>query len=399
MWIIFSLILNIIFIHLTICQIPQCHPTEYQLTSENQVINITSPYYPGFYATGTNCRYRVIAPQDHVVMLSCRYELFPNVCNSESFFISLEGDFQFRDAERYCSSFQTTRFSHFRFLSIAYHSSFAGTTIRGRFFCQAFAKQQPCDCGWSPDVRITNGQESLKNEFPSVVALRDIYASQRLFCGGSIISHRHIVTAAHCMENNRNPSNIVAYVGYHDLVNGNESIYANQYRIKSILIHPSYTTATTEGKSDIALLVTSKSIEWSKGVGPICLPWLQRAELFPYVIVDVVGWGTTSFAGSKSNVLQKVQLMILENHICQQQYNDSIMSSQICTFDYRGLGQDSCQYDSGGPVIYKQTHHILLGIVSYGQSCGRRYAVGVNTRITTHLNWLWTHTQNDVCVK
>ncbi|KAI9583078.1 hypothetical protein GQX74_012295 [Glossina fuscipes] len=347
------------------CQISQCRPMEYQLRGENQVINITSPYYPGFYATGTNCRYRITAPPDHVVVLSCRYELFPNICDSESFFISLDGDFQFRDAERYCSSSQMTRVSHFRSLSIAYYSSLAGTMVRGRFFCHAFAQQQACDCGWSPDLRVTNGQESLKHEFPSVVALRDLYASQRLFCGGSIISHRHIVTAAHCVEKRRNLSNIIAYVGYHDLMNDNESLYANQYGIQSIIVHPGYTTASTGRGNDIALLVTSKPIEWSRGVGPICLPWLQRNELFPYVTVDVIGWGTTSFAGSKSNVLQKVQLMILENHICQQQYNHSIMSSQICTFDYRGLGQDSCQYDSGGPLIYRQAYHMLLGVAHH----------------------------------
>lgn len=115
-------------------------------------------------------------------------------------------------------------------------------------------------------------------------------------------------------------------------------------------------------------------------------------------MVDVAGWGTLAFAGSKSNTLQKVQLMILDNTVCRQQYNGSVLPTHICTYDSRGLGQDSCQYDSGGPVILRQQRMTLLGLISFGRSCGLRYSIGVNTRITAHLGWLWSYTQNDVCV-
>ena len=114
--------------------------------------------------------------------------------------------------------------------------------------------------------------------------------------------------------------------------------------------------------------------------------------------MDVAGWGTLSFAGAKSNTLQKVELMVLENRICQQQYNDTIIASHICTYDFRGLGQDSCQFDSGGPVINRRGRLTLVGIISYGRSCGQPYGIGINTRITSHLGWLWRYIQNDVCV-
>lgn len=125
---------------------------------------------------------------------------------------------------------------------------------------------------------------------------------------------------------------------------------------------------------------------------------LFRTDPFVYFNVEVAGWGLLSFAGAKSNTLQKVQLLTMENGSCQEQYNDTISQSHLCTYDFRGLGRDSCQYDSGGPVLLRLPRLTLLGIISYGRSCGQRFGIGINTRITSHLGWIWRYTQNDVCV-
>ncbi|XP_013097967.2 venom serine protease [Stomoxys calcitrans] len=268
----------------------------------------------------------------------------------------------------------------------------------GRLFCQAYVRPQPCNCGWSVNTRITNGRETMRHEFPSMVALRDVNSPQRVFCGGNIISHRHILTAAHCMRLFPEPSRIMAHVGDHDLAVTGESLFEAQYRIQRIINHPSYTSGPISTNNDISILITTLPIEWSRGVGPICLPWRRETESFAYQQVDVAGWGVLSFAGMKSNTLQKVQLLITENSICQEFYNGSIQQSHICTYDYMGQGQDACQYDSGGPVILRNSRMFLLGLISFGQSCGRRYGIGVNTRITSHLAWLWGYIQNDVCV-
>lgn len=105
-----------------------------------------------------------------------------------------------------------------------------------------------------------------------------------------------------------------------------------------------------------------------------------------------------SFAGIKSNTLQKAQLLTVENYNCQMSYNGTIQNIHLCTYDYYGLGQDSCQYDSGGPVVIRNQPMHLVGIISFGQICGVRFGTGVNTRITYYLGWLWSYVQNYVCV-
>lgn len=49
-----------------------------------------------------------------------------------------------------------------------------------------------------------------------------------------------------------------------------ETKYSAQYSVQEIIRHPEYQANTVQ--NDIALLITTIDIEWSRGVGPICLP-------------------------------------------------------------------------------------------------------------------------------
>ncbi|XP_068146202.1 venom serine protease [Drosophila tropicalis] len=372
---------------------------QYNLQS-NQMINITSLNYPGGLPPGSNCRYRVSAPANHVIQLNCRFELFPDTCNSVFLFVSLDGDLQFRDAERYCRMGLITRTSNSQNLAVAYYSASPQSQQRARISCQAVARPVPCNCGWSLPTRIANGREASKHEYPSMVGIRDLNSNLNILCGGTIVSDRYIVTAAHCTARQPIASRLMALVGDHDLSTATESIYAAQYAIRAIINHPNYIVTNSGDQNDIALLQTMRPIVWSRGVAPICLPLRESENTFSYVNVDIAGWGTLGFARPKSNTLQKATLLTLDNASCRRQYNSSIAANQLCTYDSRGEGQDSCQYDSGGPVILRQRERMfLLGVISYGRACGQPFGIGVNTRITSHLNWLWRYVGGSVCVR
>ncbi|XP_034477883.1 venom serine protease [Drosophila innubila] len=361
----------------------------------NQVINITSSNYPRALPAGSSCRYQLHAPASHVIQLSCRFEVFPDICQSKFLYISRDGDMQFRDAERFCRMGQVTRTSNFQTLAFGYQSSSGATQQRARLSCQAVAIRVPCDCGWSQPTRITNGVEAAKHEFPSMVGLRDVNSNIPILCGGSIISDRFIVTAAHCTDRQPMPSRWLALIGVHDLRLDRESMFASQYAIQRIFKHPEYNSVQVT--NDIALFQTVRSIIWSRGVAPICLPF---GQLQLYEVVDIAGWGTLSFGSAKSNTLQKAKVMTIVNSDCSARYNTSIYPNQVCTYDHTGLGQDSCQYDSGGPVILRQRSRMfLLGVISYGRSCGQSYGIGVNTRVSAHLNWIRGYVGNSVCVR
>lgn len=68
---------------------------------------------------------------------------------------------------------------------------------------QVWPPEEQCGFGIEEDkLRIVNGIEARRDEFPSFVALtmRDESGDSSV-CGGTIISRHHILTAAHCLKN------------------------------------------------------------------------------------------------------------------------------------------------------------------------------------------------------
>ncbi|XP_034106687.1 venom serine protease [Drosophila albomicans] len=391
-----SVILLAVPIFFGLAKSQQCN-WQYSL-QPGQTINITSSNYPRPFPAGSSCRYQLHAPASHVIHLSCVFEVYPDMCQTNFLYISRDGDLQFRDGERFCRTGRVTLASHFQTMAIGYHSTNFASQQQARLSCQAIAVRVPCDCGWSLTTRITNGKEAIKHEFPSMVGLRDISSNLPIFCGGSIISDRFIVTAAHCTDRQPVASRIMAIVGVHDLSLTGESMFASQYAIQSIIRHPNY--SSTRNTNDIALLQTVRRFVWSRGVAPICLPFRHIQGGEAYDVVDIAGWGTLGFGSAKSNTLQKANVMTIVNSDCSIRYNISIDANQVCTYDHTGQGQDSCQYDSGGPVILRQRNRMfLLGVISYGRSCGQRYGIGVNTRISSHLKWIGDYVGNSMCMR
>ncbi|XP_037946797.1 venom serine protease-like [Teleopsis dalmanni] len=394
-----SLLLLLTFLFAHICTIEAALfdgcDHQYNINAGKSVLQ--SPYYDSYYPAGTSCRYKFIAPLDYEIQVNCTIDTDKNgnQCSTEFFYLARDGDVQLRGSEQFCGQGTFVRKSVFRSVTMAYVSYGSW----GRFSCDLYAKPQACDCGWSVNTRIVNGQETSVNEFPGMVALKDLDTNLPLFCGGSIVAHYYILTAAHCTRQQPSASRIQALVGDHDLSSSTESRYAETYAIASIIEHPGYTSDPVS--NDIALLRTVQPIEWSRGVGPICLPPPANAyDTFDYDYVDVAGWGTISFGGAISNKLQKVNLMILDQNTCQQAYQGvSISTSQMCTYDYTGSSRDSCQFDSGGPVIKRGARMFLLGCISFGNICGQGgYATGINTRITSYLAWINANIQYTSCI-
>ena len=95
-------------------------------------------------------------------------------------------------------------------------------------------------------------------------------------------------------------------------------------------------------------------------------------------ILTVLGWGVTEYGDSStaSEILQKANLHYVKNYVCGIAYGyEHIKPNMLCAHSYQG--RDACTGDSGGPLVIQYGHgpqnDLLVGIVSWGSSCGSTY--------------------------
>lgn len=206
-------------------------------------------------------------------------------------------------------------------------------------------------------------------------------------CGGSILDSQWIVTVAHCVSG-YGPSQIDVHVGVSTLA---ERSSTNQIPLAEVIVHPSWDAANF--RNDIALLKLSTPVTFGSSMEPIALPIGIDAAAWPAVNTSatISGWGATEFGGGPSNQLRSAQVQILGgpgDAACGRYGGNFDAAIEICA-GLPGGGVDSCQGDSGSPLVIDVAGTpVLGGLTSVGFECGRADFPGIFTRITTFIPWL-----------
>ncbi|XP_031629232.1 serine protease persephone-like [Contarinia nasturtii] len=249
--------------------------------------------------------------------------------------------------------------------------------------------------------RILNGELAENNEFPWMAAL--VYFNEdykvSFDCGGTIISNKFVLTAAHCVTSRRRP--ILVRIGKVSLRNGNNDVIkATNHHIEEIISNPRYNSL--KKVNDISLIRVKNTIQFSIYIKPACLQ-TNLDDIPSHVKLTVTGWGTTSAERNvQSDTLLKTNLITMTLSECNSTmmewnrvpnlppYRNGLIEGQYCAHDPKGKN-DSCYGDSGGPLQYfpnnKTSVATVVGIVSFGQSCGILLP-SIYTRVAYYLDWI-----------
>ncbi|XP_003240507.1 venom protease isoform X1 [Acyrthosiphon pisum] len=287
-------------------------------------------------------------------------------------------------------------------------SSYSATEMCSQYKDLVYANvQQPSSGGIQPKktpkcynvmTLIVGGMKAKPMEFPHMALLGygNIEDEEKSWgCGGSLISNRWILSAAHCTIN---PGRTVSWARL-----GVLNIYSLQsddpgpadYKVVERVVHPKYNS--TYVYNDIALFRLEVEVKFSEHVRPVCLNTVQNLS---FDMTTATGWGRTSTNGMISPDLLKVDLSLISNENCKYSYPQSanprinfgiLEDSMICAGDIVD-GGDTCTGDSGGPLQIKHPDYICMssqiGITSFGKYCGNRYSPGVFTRVSKYVPWI-----------
>ncbi|XP_030648298.1 transmembrane protease serine 2 [Chanos chanos] len=239
----------------------------------------------------------------------------------------------------------------------------------------------------SPRTRIVGGNEVAGNgAWPWQVSL---HARSRHVCGGSIITNRWILTAAHCVEDISRPEEWTVYAGY---LYQYEMTPSRGYSVERIISHQ-YNPNTDD--NDIALMKLTRSLQFSDSVRPVCLPNAGLHFVAPQTCY-ITGWGAVMFGGSATQELREARVNLIDRTVCngRQVYNGLITPSMICAGRLQG-GVDSCQGDSGGPLVTQEDSlWWLVGDTSWGDGCAFVNRPGVYGNVSYFLDWIYEQMQN-----
>jgi secreted trypsin-like serine protease len=218
---------------------------------------------------------------------------------------------------------------------------------------------------------IIGGVEVDISVIPWQVSLEDIAFNNQHFCGGSILTNRWILTAAHCIRSGQsNPNLIRVHAGATDQTNNaiGQRIVCDQ-----VIVHPQYNATTFD--NDIALLHLSAPLQMNNNVRTANYSTLCNtpdALIAPGSSAAITGWGRTCNTCPVSNTLRGVIVPVISNAQAMQiQQNNNPGNTGVVTNNMLAFfqpGTAAAPGDSGGPAttLDANGNPVVIGVSSWG---------------------------------
>ncbi|XP_060654562.1 brachyurin-like [Drosophila nasuta] len=237
----------------------------------------------------------------------------------------------------------------------------------------------------APSGRITRGETAGRNQFPYQAGLLLYVEGGAAWCGGSLISDRYVLTAAHCTDSLT--TGVDVYLGAWDRTDGREDGQQIIFvETKNVFVHDDYDSSLI--RNDISLIKLPVPIEFNEHIQPIKLPAKSNTyNTYAGQQAIASGWGRISdSATSATNILQYISVPIMNNSGCKPWFFGAVYETNICIKTTGGTSV--CNGDSGGPLVSAETGE-LIGATSFGSPLGCEVGwPGVFTRVTSYLDWI-----------
>ncbi|KAL1781826.1 serine protease 45 isoform X2 [Sigmodon hispidus] len=212
-------------------------------------------------------------------------------------------------------------------------------------------------------------------------------------CGGALIGFSWVISAAHCIQGNKEYSVILGS----SKLKPKGSSRALKIPVGDIIMHPKY-WGQNFIRNDIALLRLETPVTFNKYVQPICL--LEHSfNLKAGTQCWVTGWGhapqRSSYNLTLTPELRETKVFIMDNKKCDQIFRKKsfylrviplIQKYMLCTTNYEG---SSCYGDPGDPLACEiDGRWILAGVLTWEKACIKSQNPSVYTSLAKYTRWI-----------
>ncbi|KAH1021480.1 hypothetical protein HUJ04_010987 [Dendroctonus ponderosae] len=223
---------------------------------------------------------------------------------------------------------------------------------------------------------VVGGNVTNSHEFPWLAGLSH---GGEFHCGAALISRKHVITAAHCV-NGFDKRDLMVTLGDHDRDSRDRFNHIEVRGIRSVGKHEHFDLATYN--NDIAILELDLPVSFNEKMNPVCLP--SNCKI--------------NERGDTSQVPQKIAVPVWSREQCYNSgYGEHKISGNMFCAGYQEGRIDACQGDSGCPL--QLSNHLgdmeLIGVVSWGRGCARPNLPGIYTKVANYLHWIEEHMEGE----
>jgi MYXO-CTERM domain-containing protein len=218
---------------------------------------------------------------------------------------------------------------------------------------------------------IVGGTPDTSAEHQGIMVFLFNVSGGQALCSGTLISRRVILTAGHCVYDNRtNPGGFTVAFG-DSLTSGN---YVTR-RVAEVWLHPSYSVGDgyTPPANDIAMLRLSSDAPASAPAIPYLPASMGLTSADIGTTLEFVGYGITSAtdqnsAGTRRHVFNDLRWLCTQANGCT--FSGYVTAARNTLCDDQSPG-GPCSGDSGGPdLITRNGRQYIAGVNSYcDQNC------------------------------
>ncbi|XP_063908171.1 uncharacterized protein LOC135126225 isoform X2 [Zophobas morio] len=224
---------------------------------------------------------------------------------------------------------------------------------------------------------IVGGFNTTSLEYPWQTALY-FKRTKVLICGGTLLSQKTILTAAHCVTNDKGQlqpkENYIVAVGKsYRSYNDSRDNAAQFSSIEEMNVSRQYKGYIQRYFGDIAIIVANTTFVLSLNVQPVCVVWEKKFHQSLENVTRVnqtyaSGWGFTSENKNPSDVLKSLKVPLISKDECERSLSEDdleyLTDDKLCA-GFLESGKSVCKGDSGGGLVTKHGgRYYIIAVVS-----------------------------------